>query len=439
MQSQLTNLIKQAQQGNAHAIAKLLDRALEPNQISTKVSRLQHKLTIFADGQFVPDKESLVAIIQHGIKDLGIEGIESVTVYGRKAGVPLSGWSEELFLKPKFAATSKEKLGKNKADCITPSKLTIQAVEVVKRWIKAARKIRVSKRVAIGSVSFALLAILAFGAVLGTNLFQSRLAQAKTINQAQALVKEIDTSEKANVATLTTAVDKLRQARDLLRSIPDTPGSRYSQAQEELEKVRSQLTALEQRLVAEETASQNWKTANELAQSAIASTNTPPYSLEVWRTAKSNLDTAVQRLEEIPATASIASQVKTKITDYRQRSTVIAQAMAAEQKAVQALQMADTMAQQAMAVTSGGYRFEIADLQQAQTQWQNAINQLKTVPSTSNAFQGVNSRLNIYTSNSSKIADGVKEIQSCLARSSLFPEFCDRVYLNLDSLPPPIE
>jgi chromosome segregation ATPase len=222
--------------------------------------------------------------------------------------------------------------------------------------------------------------------------------------------------------------EKLKQARDLLRGIPDGRGSLYSKAQAELTQVRSQLETIEQKIAAEESTTQTWAEADKLAQDAIASVQDPPHPLKTWRAAQTQLGQAIQQLEAIPEGTFVSRQVKTKLAAYRKQDTAINQGMMAEEKAVQTLQAADGLAKQAYDVTSGEYDFELSDLQAAQVAWQKAIAQLKKVPAKSHAYKDVASRMTLYSNNSREIADGIKELKTCSAKNSFS---CGYVSLDL--------
>lgn len=422
-------LLALAQQGNPKAISQLLDRALAAKQITTKVTRDQHGLTIFADAPALPDQASLVGLIHRGIKDLKLDKLYSLKIYGRQVGDASVGWREEVLLSP-LPVPKSSKSGVR--DSQFEFKLVLAKVnQILAVIVRAVRRIRIGRRTIAGVCGVVLLALLTCGGVVGFNLYQTRAAQAQTIQKARSLVVASDPGKASGIEVLKTAEQQLQQARDLLRGIPNSPGSLYREAQAELAKVRSQLDTIEQRVALEETTTRDWEAAVQLGQDAIASVRQPPLPLKDWKAAKANLDKAITQLSAIPSGTFAASQVKAKLDDYRKQSLVITQKLAAEQKAVNSLQAAVALAKQAMAMTENKYSVELADLQNAQTLWQKAISQLKTVPSQSYAARSVDIQMGVYTANVQKIARGMQELRACQKDSSL--SFgCDSVSLRLE-------
>jgi hypothetical protein len=429
-QVNLAALIELARQGNAKAIAQLLDSALQPRGITTKVTREQGRFTIFVDASEVPQQASVVGLIRKGIKDLEIGALESIKIYGRKIGDPSSGWREEVIFRPDLlpVTSAGNPSSGAKASRVSAEKLITQARLGFADLVTTISKIRISRRTAIAAGSFLLLALLTTGGVIGFNVWKTRSAQAQTIKQAHELVVASDISKASGIDALKASKEKLKQARDLLRGIPDGRGSLYSKAQAELTQVRSQLETIEQKIAAEESTTQTWAEADKLAQDAIASVQDPPHPLKTWKAAQTQLGQAIQQLEAIPEGTFVSRQVKTKLAAYRKQDTTISQGMMAEEKAVQTLQAADGLAKQAYDVTSGEYDFELSDLQAAQVAWQKAIAQLKKVPAKSHAYKDVASRMTLYSNNSREIADGIKELKTCSAKNSFS---CGYVSLDL--------
>jgi hypothetical protein len=423
-----SHLIAQARQGDTTAIAQLLNRALKHREITTRVSRTQNRLMIFADGDDTPEQASLLGVIRRGIQDLELDSIECIKVYGRKTGETTAGWQDKIVLqlaeadKPKFTG----------ADV---SGVLVSTKQGAITLFTSIRAIRIKKRTAIGFACVSGLAVVVAVTIMGVNLLQVRSVQAKTIHQVHALLLASDPSKAADVKVLEQNESKLKQARDLLRGIPNTPGSMYSQAQIELKKVRSQLDAVEQKITAEKSITITFDTATRQAVDAIASVRYQPKPLKTWQTAIDDLADAISQLETIPQGTFIAPQVKVKLEDYRKHNQGMKQGMQAEEKAMQALQTADSLALQAMSITESRYKFEASELQDAKALWQKAAAQLKKVPPKSDAHTGVNNRLRTYDGNMNKIADGLQALQQCQARNvnnSFLMDVCNSTFLSLD-------
>lgn len=420
-------LLSLAQQGNPKAISQLLDRALASKQIKTRVTRDQFILTIFAEAPELPCQASMIGVIHRGIKDLKLNNFHSLKVYGQKVGDPAVGWSEKILL----AASQDSKAVHTKASKFSFKSFLARLQNAFIFLLNAIRRIRISKRAIVGLFGFLLLALLTFGGIVGFNLYQTRSAQMQTLQQARSLFAQSDPNKANGIEALQNVRKQLEQARDSLRGIPNSPGSLHAEAQAELAKVRSQLETIEQRISVEETTSREWGTAVQLGQDAIALVRQPPLPLKDWKAAKTNLDKAIATLAAIPSGTFASDQVKVKLADYRKQSLVITQKLTAEEKAVNALQMSEKLAKQAMSMTSSRYSLDLTDLQNAQAMWQKAIAQLKTVPPQSYARQSVDGHMAIYLGNSQKIAQAIKELNEC-QKDSTFSFGCSSMSLTLD-------
>jgi tetratricopeptide (TPR) repeat protein len=300
--------------------------------------------------------------------------------------------------------------------------------------MKSIRKIRINRRTAYGLGGFTLLVLISFAGVVGFQTWQTYSSRAQTLSKAEAFYKEAsDPTKVTKISDLTNAIEKLKQAGVLLQGIPASAGSFHQTAQTDLEKVRSQIGALEQRIKVEEEAETTQAEANRSAQEAI-NTFKNSVKLAEWKTASNSLREAISQLESIPQDAFITKQVKANLANYQSQANVMAKAIGTENNAVQLLDSVDAVAQQAMDITASRSEYTLADLQSAQATWQRAIKLLKTIPAKSVAAAGIESRRSIYVENSSKIAAGIKELQQCLKTSSL-KDMCGYISLSLSNPP----
>jgi|GEM_PF-2448530 len=99
-----SNLIEQAKRGDPTAIATLMNRSLQPQGISAAVERDRNRLRVFLEGNQVPNREALVAFVQNGITNLGIDDISTVEVSGKQSGQP-AAWTQEWQLNPEESET----------------------------------------------------------------------------------------------------------------------------------------------------------------------------------------------------------------------------------------------------------------------------------------------------------------------------------------------
>jgi hypothetical protein len=434
MSAHQLDLISQAQQGNPKALSDLLNRALESKQIKIKAKLVQQHLTIFAEGTEIPNQQSLIGIIKRGIKDLGIDTLVSVKVYGKKTNSPNDGWIDEIFLKDAPPATAKLPLSNSsKASSFDWHTFRQRAQPIARQVLTHGRKLVTNKRFIISSAAVGLSALLIMGGVTGLRMVQTRTTQEKVIAEAKALVSESNISETSTLAELTTASEKLTKARTILRGVENSWGSSYASAQKELEQVRTALDTVKQRIDAEKSATSILDKGREMAHNAIRSVNTPPYPLDEWQKAKDALSQAIATIESIPKESSYTEQAKPVLAECKQRLNWMNQGMVNEQKAVQLLNAADQLARQAYDYTNGKSTFKATELTYAKNLWKKAIAHTKTVPPTSNAYRHISERISLYTENSNNIENELREMNQCWTESYASQSFCNSVYLYLKS------
>ena len=90
------NLLKLAKQGNAKALAAMLNQSLQPKSITAKVSRKDDYLHILLESAQIPDQKGAVSFIRNGLIKLEVESIKTVKVYGRQIGEESAAWSQQF-------------------------------------------------------------------------------------------------------------------------------------------------------------------------------------------------------------------------------------------------------------------------------------------------------------------------------------------------------
>lgn len=90
------NILELAKQGDANAIATLMNRKLQPKGITAKASMKNDCLQIMLEAAQVPPQETLVALLRKSIPSLGAECIKQVKVYGKQTGEEFPAWHEEF-------------------------------------------------------------------------------------------------------------------------------------------------------------------------------------------------------------------------------------------------------------------------------------------------------------------------------------------------------
>lgn len=176
--------------------------------------------------------------------------------------------------------------------------------------------------------------LLAVLLVLGSTgwITSTRLALGQRL-QAEALVANLGkANSSADIKSLRTAQKQLRQAVNILESIPNVPGSGYQQTQTKLAELRPRLDAVERRLKTEEQASVNLQAAQKLAMEAATIVQNPPHVWQVWQKAQSKWQEAITLLEAIPEETFVSASAKNKLLDYRSNYTLITKRLLATLK-----------------------------------------------------------------------------------------------------------
>ncbi|MBN3898701.1 MAG: hypothetical protein HWQ41_26555 [Nostoc sp. NOS(2021)] len=92
------NILKLAKQGDAEAIASLMNRHLHPKGITAKVAFKDACLEVILESAQVPNQQILVAFVRKGLMALGAASVEKVKVYGQQTGKEFPAWSKEFNL-----------------------------------------------------------------------------------------------------------------------------------------------------------------------------------------------------------------------------------------------------------------------------------------------------------------------------------------------------
>lgn len=110
-------LLEKARQGDDEAIASVLNYLLKDRNITAQVAIKGNRLLILLKSAPVPEQESSVAVVNKLMKQLSVESINSVEVYGKEIGQKSTAWSESLDLTVKAETHQKlSYLGKKFAD-----------------------------------------------------------------------------------------------------------------------------------------------------------------------------------------------------------------------------------------------------------------------------------------------------------------------------------
>ena len=92
------NLLELAKQGDAQAIAALMNRQLQTRQILAKAELKEGCLQLLLESSTVPPQEQLVSYIWNALKKLEPVAIEKVIIYGKKTDSDFPSWQEKFDL-----------------------------------------------------------------------------------------------------------------------------------------------------------------------------------------------------------------------------------------------------------------------------------------------------------------------------------------------------
>ena len=90
------NILELAKQGDAKAIALLLNRQLQPKGITATVALKEGCLQVMLEAVEVPSQQVLAAYVSKSIAGLGAASIEKVKVYGRQTGAKVPAWNQQF-------------------------------------------------------------------------------------------------------------------------------------------------------------------------------------------------------------------------------------------------------------------------------------------------------------------------------------------------------
>lgn len=100
------NLLELAKQGDAKAIADLLNQSLQPKSITAKAFRNDDCLKVVLESVEIPEQQVLVAFILTEMICLGIKFISKVKVYGRQVRTFDAAWYQEFELEKQIESPS---------------------------------------------------------------------------------------------------------------------------------------------------------------------------------------------------------------------------------------------------------------------------------------------------------------------------------------------
>lgn len=206
------NLLELAKQGDARAIAALMNRQLQPKGIIAKVALKDGCLQVILEATQVPtDQQSLIDFIRKGILGLGNESIQRIKVYGRKAGEEFPDWTEECEVTrvPNTSPTTQlstvktSLLGSNTPPKKVSKSSLLETFQKLVLWKKIALFLGLLLLCALYQYIFSLAAVGLLGFILFTILNQTNILAQHYESAKEALrknPKSVSLRESALVA-----------------------------------------------------------------------------------------------------------------------------------------------------------------------------------------------------------------------------------------------
>lgn len=93
-----SEIFTRARQGNAEALAALMNHSLQAKQITVNVSVQEQSMVAIATGQTTPDRDFMVNFICRGLRKLEADSIRKVTIVGYLNGGTIPLWRETIQL-----------------------------------------------------------------------------------------------------------------------------------------------------------------------------------------------------------------------------------------------------------------------------------------------------------------------------------------------------
>jgi Type IV pilin-like G and H, putative len=94
------NLLELARQGDANAIAALMNAVLEPKGITAKANFENGCLSVFLESAKTLNQQTMMTFIHRGILELGTDSIQTVKAAGHKIGESYFSWVREFEVHP---------------------------------------------------------------------------------------------------------------------------------------------------------------------------------------------------------------------------------------------------------------------------------------------------------------------------------------------------
>ncbi|MBE9014654.1 hypothetical protein C7Y66_19250 [Chroococcidiopsis sp. CCALA 051] len=278
----------------------------------------------------------------------------------------------ETIAKPE-PATQAESTAESTADSTTNINTATLPYPVLplQRLPKAA-KTKIPRAALIAGGGVAIVAFFSSAYVLSSPCTIGRCQQFATAKQLYQESNRIVQGAKQR-SELIDAEKQLQDANNLLKQIPPW-SSRHQEAQNFSSTIANRATNIDRVLAALE---EGDTAANKLKQ--------PIRSLEDWRAIQALWQRAIASLSAVPKDSDLYPLAQKKTTEYRGSLQAVEQKMQAEQQAFQKFPQAQSSAQAAQQQQLTARSLQAWQI--VRTNWQNAVDNLSSIPQSSTTYQ----------------------------------------------------
>lgn len=414
--------ISSAKSGNPEAIAALINRSLVGKGIAVTALVQDQNLSIYATTTKKLDPESLLDFIEKGLCKLHPHGLSEGNIFIQDSK------SAEVLGSRKFVIIpSNFESERSNIVHISSQKTKQTSQEELVKSKHVSKSLSTSKILLITA-----LALVGLGAAsTAGGIFWVRSSQATVI--AQALESITSSSEgETELALLVKDRDSRLEAKTELDSIAKFPGSRYSQAHDEIADIETELDGLNERINTQ--SAQQQEEAQQFAKDASLLLQKTPISNANLKTSREKLEEAVGLVEAIPQEAEVYADAQTDLATYQGQLSQLDERLAIEDKAIQDYNAALNLAMEAAKLTQGSPH--AADVwQQAVTKWQASVDQLKTIPSGTSVSSNAQEKLSAYQGNLAAVQGRLNAEQNAVQDFETAKQLANEA-VNLTQNPP---
>jgi hypothetical protein len=244
--------------------------------------------------------------------------------------------------------------------------------------------------------------------------------QIENIEQAQIFINSVKVEQLSdNMTQIQQAKIQGEEALTLVNKVPNYPTLPYTEAQETKQQIEERLNKIKEK---EKLLSENEKKAQaafslaiKAATEAIQVSKNPPHTQVIWEQAKKKWQEAITQLESVPSSSTIAKEVQEKIYNYQNRLDLVNQKIEDEKTAKLSYNSAIKNASNAFNLTKNNPS-NISVWIQSSQEWQNALTNLKKIPSGTTLYPEGIIKLAEYEKNLTVVNQRIKQLELAISQ-----------------------